>query len=102
LRDMQSWIFFAGGSSFLIGNYLTTFGRTPQDDHQMLQDLGLNFTTFDEIEHAADPAGATDHGPGSGTRGSSTHLMSKRDGSLYALPVVNSGEMPIQPINAAR
>ncbi len=51
LRDLQSWIFFAGASSFLIGNYLTTFGRSPDDDHQMLRDLDLTFTTFDEVEH---------------------------------------------------
>ncbi len=55
LRDMQSWIFFAGGSSFLIGNYLTTFGRTPDQDHQMLRDLGIPFITFDQLEHEADP-----------------------------------------------
>ena len=48
LRDMQSWAFYAGASSFLIGNYLTTFGRTPEQDHQMLKDLGLNYRTFDE------------------------------------------------------
>ena len=96
LRDMQSWIFFAGASSFLIGNYLTTFGRTPKDDHQMLADLGLSYTTFDESEHEADPHSADDHGPGSETRGAATHLMSHRDGSLMALPVVNSGEKPVQ------
>jgi biotin synthase len=73
LRDMQSWIFFAGGSSFLIGNYLTTFGRTPDQDHQMLRDLGLPFTTFDEVEHEA-PVD-TSFGPGA-------------DDSLRALPVV--------------
>ena len=56
LRDLQSWIFFAGGSSFLIGNYLTTFGRTSEQDHQMMRDLGLGYTTFDEVEHEADPA----------------------------------------------
>lgn len=95
LRDMQSWIFFAGGSSFLIGNYLTTFGRTPKDDHRMLRDLGVSYASYDEIEHEADPAAALDHGPGSATRGSSTHLMSQRDGALLALPVVNSGEMPL-------
>lgn len=53
LRDMQSWMFFAGGSSFLIGNYLTTFGRPAQQDHQMLADLDMPFTTFDEVEHEA-------------------------------------------------
>ncbi len=60
----------------------------------MLKDLGLGYTTFDEIEHEADPAAALDHGPGSQTRGSSTNLMSRRAGSLLALPVMNSGEMP--------
>ncbi len=60
LRDMQSWIFFAGGSSFLIGNYLTTFGRGAPADHQMLRDLGIPFMTYDEVEHEAEqpmPAG---------------------------------------------
>ncbi|MCX5658288.1 MAG: biotin synthase BioB [Planctomycetota bacterium] len=56
LRDMQSWMFFAGGSSFLIGNYLTTFGRSAQQDQQMLADLGMPYTTFDEVEHEAEPA----------------------------------------------
>lgn len=51
LRDLQSWIFFAGGSSFLIGNYLTTYGRSADQDHQMLRDLGLPYVTFDEVEH---------------------------------------------------
>lgn len=75
LRDLQSWIFFAGGSSFLIGNYLTTFGRTPDDDHQMLRDLGLTYATFDEVEHEAPVE--TDMGP--------------RDAeSLLNLPVVSS------------
>ena len=53
LREMQSWAFYAGASSFLIGNYLTTFGRTPQQDHQLLKDLGLSYRTFDE---SAQPA----------------------------------------------
>ena len=41
LRDMQSWIFYAGANSILSGNYLTTSGRTVQEDMQMLRDLGL-------------------------------------------------------------
>ena len=41
LRDLQSWMFFAGASSALIGNYLTTAGRPAREDHQMLRDLGL-------------------------------------------------------------
>lgn len=42
LRDLQSWIFLAGADSFLIGNYLTTCGRKPEDDRQMVRDLGLS------------------------------------------------------------
>ena len=41
LRDLQSWMFLAGADSFLIGNYLTTCGRTPEEDLQMVRDLGL-------------------------------------------------------------
>lgn len=41
LRDLQSWIFFAGASGTMIGNYLTTTGRNTEDDWQMLRDLGL-------------------------------------------------------------
>ncbi|MEX0887410.1 MAG: biotin synthase BioB [Phycisphaeraceae bacterium] len=89
LRDMQSWMFFAGGNSFLIGNYLTSFGRSPRDDHQMLRDLGMGFSTYDEVEHDADPASATETGPGHAGRPDAGQLMSRREGSLVALPVVN-------------
>jgi len=41
LRDLQSWIFYAGANGTMIGNYLTTLGRSPELDHQMLQDLEL-------------------------------------------------------------
>ena len=41
LRDLQSWMFFAGASGTMIGNYLTTTGRNVEDDWQMLQDLEL-------------------------------------------------------------
>ncbi|MDR4506494.1 MAG: biotin synthase BioB [Candidatus Scalindua sp.] len=41
LRDLQSWIFYAGANSTMIGNYLTTKGKTPEDDFQMIKDLGL-------------------------------------------------------------
>lgn len=41
LRDLQSWIFFAGASGTMIGNYLTTTGRDTDDDWQMLRDLEL-------------------------------------------------------------
>ena len=55
LRDLQSWMFFAGASSAMVGNYLTTFGRPAAQDHQMLRDLDLPYTTFDEVEHQAEP-----------------------------------------------
>lgn len=41
LRDLQSWMFFAGASGTMIGNYLTTTGRSSDDDWQMLQDSEL-------------------------------------------------------------
>ena len=41
LRDMQSWIFYAGATSILVGNYLTTAGRSADDDLTMISDLGL-------------------------------------------------------------
>lgn len=41
LRDLQSWMFHAGASGTLIGNYLTTLGRSPAADWQMVVDLGL-------------------------------------------------------------
>lgn len=42
LRDLQSWMFFAGASGTMIGNYLTTTGRNTDDDWQMLRDLELD------------------------------------------------------------
>jgi len=41
LRDMQSWIFYAGCTSIISGNYLTTAGRAVEDDMRMLSDLDL-------------------------------------------------------------
>ena len=41
LRDMQSWAFYAGATSILSGNYLTTAGRSVEDDVRMIKDLGL-------------------------------------------------------------
>ncbi len=54
LRDLQSWIFHAGANSVMIGNYLTTFGRPSEQDHQMLRDLGLPCTSLKEPDAAAD------------------------------------------------
>jgi biotin synthase len=41
LRDLQSWIFFAGANGTMVGNYLTTLGRNVGVDLKMFQDLGL-------------------------------------------------------------
>lgn len=41
LRELHPYIFLAGADGLLIGNYLTTAGRNPQDDLQMIKDLGL-------------------------------------------------------------
>ncbi|HEY5513586.1 MAG TPA: biotin synthase BioB [Geomonas sp.] len=41
LRDLQSWIFFAGANGTMIGNYLTTLGRNIDVDLKMFDDLGL-------------------------------------------------------------
>jgi len=42
LRDLQSMIFFAGADGIIIGNYLTTLGRPPEVDREMLSDLRLS------------------------------------------------------------
>jgi len=42
LRDLQSWMFLAGASGTMVGNYLTTTGRPAEQDWLMLQDLELN------------------------------------------------------------
>ena len=47
LRDLQSWMFFAGMTAPMIGNYLTTYGRKPEMDHQMVMDLGLKWRSYD-------------------------------------------------------
>jgi len=41
LRDLNAYIFMAGADGLLIGNYLTTPGRDPSEDIQMIKDLGL-------------------------------------------------------------
>jgi biotin synthase len=38
LRELQSWIFMAGASGTMVGNYLTTAGRGRETDLQMIQD----------------------------------------------------------------
>jgi biotin synthase len=39
LRELQSWIFMAGASGTMVGNYLTTAGRDREVDMQMFADI---------------------------------------------------------------
>ena len=39
LRELQSWIFMAGASGTMVGNYLTTSGRDREVDLQMFTDI---------------------------------------------------------------
>ena len=41
LRDFQAMAFLAGANSVIIGGYLTTRGRQPGQDMQLLKDLGF-------------------------------------------------------------
>lgn len=41
LRDFQALAFLAGANSLIIGGYLTTRGRQPTQDLQLLKDLGF-------------------------------------------------------------
>ncbi len=44
LRDLQAMAMLAGANGLIIGNYLTTMGRNPAQDIQMLEDLGFAVT----------------------------------------------------------
>ncbi len=41
LRELQSWMFLAGADGTMTGNYLTTPGRPPELDRQLMKDLEL-------------------------------------------------------------
>jgi biotin synthase len=42
LRSLAPLLFAAGADSLMTGDYLTTRGRMPDEDRQMLADLGLD------------------------------------------------------------
>ena len=42
LRDLQSLALLAGANGLIFGNYLTTLGRSAQDDLAMVKDLGFD------------------------------------------------------------
>src|SRR5262245_4574135 len=54
LRDLQSWIFYVGATSGLIGNYLATSGRPNAEDMQLIEDLELSW--HEDRVGDADPA----------------------------------------------
>ena len=41
LKDLQSWVFMAGANGLMIGNYLTTKGRSIEMDMEMIGCLGF-------------------------------------------------------------
>ncbi len=41
LKEFQSMMFLTGANSTMVGHYLTTSGRTPQDDLNVIKDSGL-------------------------------------------------------------
>ncbi len=41
LRQLQPFIFMAGANGMMVGDYLTTAGRTKDDDLELVRDLGL-------------------------------------------------------------
>jgi biotin synthase len=51
LRDVQSWMFYAGANSTMIGDYLTTSGKSYDDDLQMIRDLGLTYEERNGHKH---------------------------------------------------
>ena len=50
LRSLAPLLFAAGADALMTGDYLTTRGRLPDDDRQMLADLGLEL-----VQEAAPP-----------------------------------------------
>lgn len=47
MRDLQSWAFHAGANACMVGNYLTTAGRSAEEDRQMIDDLGFTSAICD-------------------------------------------------------
>ncbi len=45
LRDLQAMGLLAGANAMILGNYLTTPGRAPEEDLRMLDDLGMPIRT---------------------------------------------------------
>lgn len=56
LRDLQGMIFFAGASGIMLGDYLTTRGRSVENDLTMLKDLNMVIRGDTQKRRAADAA----------------------------------------------
>ena len=41
LKDLQSLVFYAGANAILVGDYLTTKGRSADEDRALVESLGL-------------------------------------------------------------
>lgn len=52
LRSLAPLIFAAGASDLMTGDYLTTRGRLPEEDRQMLTDLGLELVREENAAEA--------------------------------------------------
>ena len=48
LRDLQSYALKGGLNGIMVGGYLTTAGRSPMDDLQMIKDLELSLNTVQQ------------------------------------------------------
>jgi biotin synthase len=49
LRELQAMGMTAGINALIVGNYLTTLGRSPEDDLQMLQDLRMPVSVLSKV-----------------------------------------------------
>ena len=52
LGDMQSWMFYAGANGAILGNYLTTSGRSVAEDLAMVKNLGLDYAPTETVAHS--------------------------------------------------
>jgi biotin synthase len=55
LRSLSPLVFAAGADALMTGDYLTTRGRLPDEDRQMLRDLGLELAIEADTEGFASP-----------------------------------------------
>ena len=49
LRELQAMGMTAGINALIVGNYLTTLGRSPEDDLQMLDDLRMPVSVLSKV-----------------------------------------------------